>query len=140
MNEQPIIQNNSEIDQALKEFEIKSKQEKPVQNIITPQSSQASNHKVEGISFDTETEIDKYKAIKLYNETATPKMVKAVMKLSGGSVKDQRQAEWILLITALLMIAVSVYLFAGVLVAKPKPPVLSITGVPIEQTSQTQSP
>jgi hypothetical protein len=113
MNEQPIIQNNSEIDQALKEFETKSKEEKPVQNIITPQGSQPSSRKVEGISFDTETEVDKYKAVKFYEETATPKMVKAVIKYSGGAVKNQRQAEWVLFSFVIVAVGVSLYLVFG---------------------------
>jgi hypothetical protein len=89
MEEQKNIPNNTEIDQALKEFEAKSGLEQPVQATITPQSPQDSIHKVEGVSFDTGTEINHYKAIKLYEETATPKMIKAVIKISGGTVKTR---------------------------------------------------
>lgn len=110
--------NNSEIDQALKEFEAKStegqsvpSQGHPISAVITPQSSQTPSHKVEGVSFDTD--IESYKAIKIYNETATPKMVKAVMKLSGGAVKDQRQAEWVLLGFVVVVIGISIYLAFG---------------------------
>ena len=140
MDENLNLAGNTEIEKALKEFEVKSNQEQPVKNVITPQSPQDSIHKVEGISFDTDNQVESYKAIKFYNETVEPKMVKAVIKLSGGTVKNQRQAEYILLATVILMIAVSLYLVMGVVVVKPKPPVPSITGVPIQQTSQTQLP
>jgi hypothetical protein len=135
MPPQPLIPNNAEIDQALKEFEAKSKQEQPVQAIITPQSPQDSIHKVEGVSFDTDTQVESYKAIKFYNETVEPKMVKAVMKLSGGVVKDQRQAEWILFGFVVVAIGISLYLvFGGVGSSKAKP----LTSSQIEQIIKNQ--
>ena len=107
--------NNTEIDQALKEFEVKSSQgqatpENHIQNVMTPQ---ASTHEVEGVTFDTDKEVEQYTAIKFYKETVEPKMVKAVIKYSGGTVKNQRQAEWILLGLVILMIGISLYLVFG---------------------------
>ena len=111
--------NNNEIDQALKEFESKQNEEQTVpvnhiQGIITPQNTQTPIKQEEGVSFNTGTEADSYKAIRLYNETATPKMIKAVIKYSGGAVKNQRQAEWLLLGFVVVAIGLSLYLFLGV--------------------------
>ncbi len=78
------IPDNSEINQALKEFETKSK-----------------------------AEAASYKAVKFYNETSTPKMVQLVMKLSGGAIKEQKQAEYVLLGFAILAIIISLFLFFG---------------------------
>ncbi len=76
--------NYNEIDQALKEFEAKSQD--------MPQAGVAQAASV----------IDE-----------TPRMVKLVMKLSGGAIKEQRQAEYVLLGVAALAILVSLYLFFG---------------------------
>jgi hypothetical protein len=119
----PTTPNNSEIDQALKEYETKSGEAHPtVPGVITPKTNQPPTKQVEGVSFDTDKEVDSYKAIKIYNETATPKMVKAVIKYSKGAVKDQRQAEWILLSFVIIAVGISVYLifFTGT-----KPPTIT---------------
>ena len=118
MPPQPNIPNNSEIDKALKEFEAKSNQEQAtpenhIQAVITPQTPQTSSHETEGVSFDTDKEVESYRAVKFYKETAEPKMVKAVIKISGGSVKNQRQAEWILLGVVVVVVGISLYLFFG---------------------------
>jgi hypothetical protein len=122
MNEETNILNNSEIDSASKELEgVKLNQEHPVvQATITPQNSKAYTKKVEGMSFDTDPEVDSYKATRLYNETTTPKIVKAVIKYSGGAIKNQKQAEWILLGIATVAIGISIYLMIGVV--NPKIP------------------
>jgi hypothetical protein len=112
--------NNQEIDQALKEFEAKSGvQEHPVvKATITPQPLKKE---VEGISFDTDTEVDHYKAIKMYEETTTPKMVKAIIKLSGGAVKTQKQAEWILLTFVIIAMGISIFLLLTDIIHFPSP-------------------
>jgi len=109
---------NTEIDQALKEFEAKSNQrqvtpENNIKDVITPQTPQAPTHEVEGVSFDTDTEVQSYNAIKFYKETVEPKIVKAVIKYSGRTVKNQRQAEWLLLGFVVVSIGISIYLFFG---------------------------
>ena len=108
MPPQPNFPNNSEIDQALKEFEAKSEgQEYPIVNaIITPQKSQNT----ESVSFN-EDSTDKYKVIESYKEASTPKMVKFVIRVSGGAIKDQRQAEWVLLGVVVIVMGISLYLF-----------------------------
>jgi hypothetical protein len=101
MSEQPIIQNNAEIDEALKEFEAKAPE--------ALKTSPIPQREVEGVKFETDT----YKAVKFYNETAVPKIVKAVIKYSGGTVKNQRQAEWILFGFVVVAIGISLYLVFG---------------------------
>ena len=132
------INNNQEIDQALKDFESKSNegQAAPVNHIqgtITPQNTQAPIKQVEGVSFDTDTAVDSYKAIKLYNETKTPKMVKLVMKASGGGVKNQKTAEWLLLGFVAAAIGISLYLIFGKNLSQKK-----FSSAEIEQMKQTQ--
>ena len=113
----PTPNNNAEIDQALKEFESKSNQPQsapttshPINAVITPQTSPLNQgREVEGVKFETDTET--YRAIKFYRETVEPKMVKAVIKFSGGAVKDQRQAEWVLLGVVIVFMGMSIYLF-----------------------------
>ena len=101
------IPNNSEIDQALKEFEAKSSgAEKMPKTSEASTASNFPNKEVEGVKFET----DSYKAMKFYNETTAPKMVQLVMKWSGGAIK-QRQAEYVLLGLAVAMFALSFYFF-----------------------------
>jgi len=109
MSDQPNISSNSEIDQALKAFEKDNpnKEHPVVAGVITPQANQSTTKQVEGVSFDTEKDLESYKAISVYDETKTSKMVQAVMKYSKGS---QRQAEWILLGFVIITIGISLYL------------------------------
>ena len=83
MSEEVKIDNNTDIDQALKEFEAKSVAEE------TPSISEVSK------------------------DSEMPRMVRWIIKLSGGAIKDQRQAEYVLLGLVVLMFAVSFYFFLG---------------------------
>ena len=65
------------------------------------------NKEVKRIEFET----DSYKAVKFYNETNTPTMIKLVMKFSGGLVKSERQAVYVLLGFVVIAIAISLFLF-----------------------------
>jgi hypothetical protein len=141
MPPQPNIPNNTEIDQALKEFEAKSNNPRPseptepspkIQAVITPQKSTNLNVGTEGVSFNEDNSY-KYKAVKLYEETSTPKMVKMVMKSSGGIIKNQKQAEWILFGFVVVAMGVSIYLFFG---ATGNPPQPKIPPVVIEEMTQ----
>ena len=102
MNEETNISNNSEIDKALKEFEAKNPEQ-------AQKVSEIPKNKVEGIQF----EIPSYGAVKYYQETDTPKMVKLVIKLSGGAIKEQKQAEYILLGFVVVAIGISLFLVFG---------------------------
>ena len=83
MNEEINISSNIEIEKALKEFEVKSSTEEAQSNSEVAQTPDI------------------------------PKMVGWVMKLSGGAIKEQRQAEYMLLGLVVLMFAVSFYFFFG---------------------------
>ncbi|HTE48547.1 MAG TPA: hypothetical protein VK675_01405 [Candidatus Paceibacterota bacterium] len=72
----PETFDTSDIDQALKEFEIKSRTE---QKRETPETSKDSD---------------------------LPKMVRFVIKFSGGLIQDQKQAEYVLLGVVILIIIV----------------------------------
>ncbi len=76
------ILDNSEIDQALKEFEAKSALE---------QAQKVAKKDPEVVD--------------------VPKMVRLVMKLSGGTIKEQRDAEYVLFAFFLVIVGVSLYLF-----------------------------
>jgi hypothetical protein len=104
---EPInISNNQEIDQALKEFEVKNASQAGEATEASKTSS-VSPKDVEGVKF----EIPSYGAIRYYKETDTPKIVKLTMKWSG--VKEQKQAEYILLGFVVVAILVSGFLFFG---------------------------
>ena len=83
MDEEIKIEGNLDINEALKEFEEKSK-----------------------------TEALNYKAVKFYSQTDTPKIVQLVIKWSGGTI-TQRQAEYFLLGLVVIMLALSFYFFFG---------------------------
>ena len=67
------------------------------------------DHEVSGVRFET----NDYPAVKYYRETTTPKIIKLVTKYSGGAVKDERQAEYVLLGFVVVAIIVSLFLFFG---------------------------
>jgi hypothetical protein len=102
------IPNNAEIDQALKEFEAKSGGQPIPQTSGVSRSVEINkSNNVGGIKFDT----DSYKSVEFGNELAVPKMVKLIMKLSGGVIKEQKQAEYVLFGLAMLMFLASLYFF-----------------------------
>ena len=103
-------ENNSEIEQALKEFEAKSSTEE------TNQTGQVSP-------------IDQIDQIpSAVKDVKTSAMARWVMKLSGGMIKEQRQAEYALLSFSIIAIAISIFLFFGSNNAKQ--PVKKITPNP----------
>ena len=57
--------------------------------------------------FETKS-AESYKAVKFYNQTNTPRIVKLAMKLSG--VKDERKAEYILFGFVIVAVVVSLFL------------------------------
>jgi len=104
----PPTSNNQEIDQYIKEYEEKSGESHNIQPIIIPQTSKNPSKQMEGVYFDTDKA-----TTKTHNETSTPKMVQLVVKYSGGIITNQKQAELILLVFALLAIGISIYLMSG---------------------------
>ncbi len=51
--------------------------------------------------------------IEIPEDVGTPKMVQRLIKWSGGAIKDQRQAEYILLAFVVIAMGISLYLFFG---------------------------
>ncbi len=100
MDEEVKIEGKIDINQALKDFEAKSKVEE-AQKI--PEVSKNSD---------------------------VPKMVELVMKWSGGAIKEQKTAEYVLFGFVVLMFAVSFYLFFGGSAVKVKSPALDIINRP----------
>lgn len=109
MNEQTNqnTSDNTEIDKALKEFEAKNKNTEQNQKAPEAVSTTVPQRAVEGVQFETNS----YRAVKFYGETDTPKMIKLMMKISGGSVKSEKQAEYILLGFVVVAIIISLFLF-----------------------------
>jgi hypothetical protein len=92
------IPNNTEIDQALKEFEMKSGQSQ----VNTTQTVLADD------------------TVPVVEVKDTPKMVEFAIKNSGGLIKDRRQAEYVLLGIVVVSILVTLFLVFGVIEKKPK--------------------
>lgn len=61
--------------------------------------------------FEAKEAVPSYQAVKFYNETDTPKIVKLAMKWTG--VKEQKQAEYVLLAFIIIAMLISFYLFFG---------------------------
>jgi hypothetical protein len=109
MDEEINLQGNIDINEALKEFEAKSSDGQIQKNTINKTSYAIPKHEVEGIKFDTDND----REVKAYDETDTPKIVKLVIKLSGGAIEEQKQAEYILLGFVIIAITVSIFLFVS---------------------------
>jgi hypothetical protein len=80
MDEEVKIQENIDINQALKEFEMKSQVEQAPKSSETLKASDVS------------------------------RMVRLVMKLSGGAIKEKKVAEYVLLVLVVLMVSISLFL------------------------------
>lgn len=118
------IPNNAEIDKALKEFEMKASggQVPPVPPAPkapeVPKASETPNNSEISQAlkqFEVESSVSPQPQVgqipKAYDEA--PKMVRLVMKLSGGAIKEQKQAEYVLLGLVVVMFALSFYFFFG---------------------------
>lgn len=102
MDENLNLNKNTDIEKALKEFELKSEIEQ------TQKPPEILKHEVEGVKFETPS----YGAGKFCHGADTPKMVQLVMKWSGGCL-SQRQAECVLLGFVVVMIGISLFLVFG---------------------------
>lgn len=94
------IPNNAEIDKALREFEAQSAGQPTPKAPEVATVSNLPKMETSGISFETDSE----RAANREFEVPLPKMVRLVIKWSGGAIKDQRQAEYLLLGVVLLNI------------------------------------
>ena len=85
MDENVKIEGNIDFEKALKEFESKSAQE-------TPKTIQD---------------------VKKSTAPESPKMVRLVIKYSGGIIKEQQHAEYFLLGLVAIMIGISIFLYSA---------------------------
>ena len=99
------VPNNFEIDQALKEFEAKSTAEQ-IQK--TPETLKTSE---------------------------VPKMVQFVIKYSDGAIKEQKQAEYVLLGFVVVAILVSFFLIFGGNIGRNKSPIYQEDLTPTARTT-----
>ena len=77
----------------------------------TPNNLQTPKHSVEGVGFNTDTKSDTDKAVRAYNETTTPKIIKWTMR---SFCVNQKQAEWVLFGFVIVMVLISLQLVFGV--------------------------
>jgi hypothetical protein len=68
-------------------------------------------------------EENQWKVIKHYPKPLAPKMVRWVMKHSGGLIKDENQASYVLVVFAIIIFVISLYFFFGGGTPQPKVPV-----------------
>ena len=121
MPEDMKIPNGFEIDQALKEFEAKKAEQipKPLEApakppeapkvSVTPDNSEISQALKE---FEVKSSVEQVRKIpEVSKNSDLPRMVRLVMKLSGGAIKEQRQAEYVLLGFAIVFFSISMFLF-----------------------------
>lgn len=99
MDENLNLNGNAEIEKALKEFEA--------------QDNRADNNNFEQ-NKQTEQIDHIYSVSSSLQKNETSKMIQWVMKLSGGAIKDEKQANYALLGLALLATMISLYLFFGI--------------------------
>jgi hypothetical protein len=131
MSDETNIPKNQEIDNALREFEVKSQSEEKQKTPETLIAQAIPPREVEGMGFENIS----YGALKYYKETTTPKMVKMVIKYSGGAIKDQKHAEYILLaFVAIALIVSGFFVFSGIKNSGAK----RLTNIQIEQIIKNQ--
>ena len=61
-----------------------------------------------GVKYTDETG---WRAMRYYREPQSPKLIQWVLKYSGGLIKDERQANYVLVGFAVLAIGISLFLF-----------------------------
>jgi len=70
-----------------------------------------------GVKYTDETG---WRAMRYYREPQSPKLIQWVLKYSGGLIKDERQANYVLIGFAVLAIIVSLVLLFGFHTKTPK--------------------
>jgi hypothetical protein len=116
MNEETKIPNNAEIDKALREFEMQKSNVAVAQAVPEPPKAPEASADLEIAEalkeFEAKSGAEEVQPSGEVLKTAgMPKMVVLVIKYSGGAVKDQRTAEYILLALTAAMFALSFYFF-----------------------------
>lgn len=54
-----------------------------------------------------------WKAMKYYREPTTPKIIQWTMRYSGGLIKDEKRASYVLIGFVVMVIIISLFLFLG---------------------------
>ena len=113
MDENLNLSGNAEIQKALKELESEQG------GVETPQVSET-------------VDVLRSQRMQIPQDSDTPKMIGLVMKYSGGLIKEEKQAEYVLIGLVILMFALTFYfLFSGGDKTKPLP-------VDLQQIDQRQ--
>ncbi len=109
---------NADIQDALRQFEASSDaaptQANPTATAPTPQKKEVS-----GISFET----DSYAGFKYVKQSDTPKIITMVKNYSGGIIKEDKHAEYVLfgLIVVIILISVSLVFRDSIHLPSPTP-------------------
>lgn len=137
MEQKMSLGDDAEIKKALSEFEMSADSGKTQREI----DLEAIRSKIKG---DSDTEgvelgIDKYKAMKFYNEAKPPKIIKLVMKCSGGLIKKESGAVFAILVFVVVVMAISFYIFYNAITPpRPSPEILEqIRQMSIDQTQSS---
>lgn len=104
---------SAEIDKALKEFEmqksgISQTSQDPTSPVITPKDIPKGLDDL-GIHFEE----DKWRQATPSSALKTPKMIQLIMKYSGGAVKDEKQASYVLFCIVIINISIAAFLVFG---------------------------
>ena len=70
----------------------------------------------------SEVEFDEFQTPSSFEVDETPKMIKWVIKYSGGLIKDEKQANYFLLGFVVLSLIFSLFFTSGVFKGPTKPP------------------
>ncbi len=95
------IPSASEIDQALKEFEMAKAHPEQVQ----------INQALKEFEEKSAVETPQVSRMAPKGDEELPRMVRLIIKYSGGAIKEQKQAEYVLLGLTVLMFLASFYFF-----------------------------
>ena len=122
MDEDIKTSNTTEIDEALNEFQAQNSQKG--QNFSEVQKTSVPTLDNElGIEFE---DYNKMRQSNLDSHDDMPRIVKLVVKLSGGAIRSKKTAEYVLLVFVVVVFLISLFLvFGGV--NKSKSPQLSPT-------------
>ena len=82
----------------------------------------AKNEEIDNVlrEFDSRANSDQKLKQEVVYASETPKMVQLVMKFSGGYIKSKKQANYVLLASVFLIIAISFILITNTVSKKPK--------------------
>ena len=119
------IGSNKEIEEALKEFEVKSSADQPKGQPVETQKTEEEykigrnvtsatiEKSLKEFEVKSNIEQEQKKSLEVPEVPKSSKMVHFVMKCFGGLITEERTAEYVLLGCALLFFASSIFVFFG---------------------------